>query len=75
MDVILESATQPWGEQRFFPPGSHPAMAQQYQQVKTLESMPSTPERDEMLAYGKELIAKWEQGESEAKMRYLFAHR
>lgn len=71
MDARLEAAMTPDGRRRFYVPGAHPATARWRAEVRSLERLPASAERDEALEYARGQIALFEAGESEAKERYL----
>ena len=76
MDAVLEQAKGPHGERRFYSTGQHPALSRQYEQVEKLEELREAPGADrklidEALAYHRDLIAMFEEGESITKAEYL----
>jgi hypothetical protein len=46
----------PCGRPRFYPPGCHPATAQQRALIRRLEEFPPSPARDELLEYAKKIV-------------------
>lgn len=69
MDERLSEPTGSLGEPRFHPPGSHPALQRMKQELERLECAGLGDH--ELAVYYRERIASFEEGESEAKARYL----
>lgn len=68
---MLEGALEITGRQRFYPPGSHPAVARYRAQRDLLLRYPSTPERELLLEHIEGQLAMFEERESRAKQDYL----
>lgn len=43
MDSVLEEAEAPWGGQRFYPPGQHPALQSDREMLERLEELGVLP--------------------------------
>lgn len=64
----LADVQYPWGGQRFYPPGLHPAARRHRDVLARLQELGQGESR--AAAYCQEWLAAFEQGESEAKRRY-----
>lgn len=73
MDSLLIEAKGPFGERRFYPPGKHPALFRYFEQIERLELLPTSQVVNEALAYHRNQVALFEEGESLAKAEYLRA--
>lgn len=73
MDPLLERARSPFGEKRFFAPGSHPATARMREHLRLLELYPDSPEVRKTRDHLGTKIAAFEEGESLAKHDFLRA--
>jgi len=66
-----DDARDPMGRPRFFAPGAHPATRQHRENLTRLRQCLASPERDALIAHTQFVLAMFEEGESEAKQRYL----
>jgi hypothetical protein len=76
VDAVLEQAKGPYGERRFYPPGKHPALFREYDQIEKLEELREITGEDgelidEAVAYHRDRVAMFEEGESVSKAEYL----
>lgn len=68
---LLEQVRTPWGGRRFYPPGQHPSSRAANEHRAKLLQLPASRERDKALEAVGNVIAAFEEGETEAKERYL----
>lgn len=66
-----DDARDPCGRPRFFAPGSHPATQRHRENLAKLRQYPPSSERDALIEHTQNTLAMFEEGESEAKQRYL----
>jgi hypothetical protein len=66
-----DDARDPMGRPRFFAPGTHPATRRHRENLTKLRQYPESPERDALIEHTEFTLAMFEEGESEAKQRYL----
>lgn len=72
LDPVLAAVRLPWGGQRFFAPGDHPAIQRlRMERSALLPYSETVPNARLALEYVSRQIAMFEEGESEAKQRYL----
>lgn len=71
LDPVLKRIRDPLGRRRFYAPGSHPVTARLREEIRKLESLPSSEEVDAALAHLRNQVAMFEEGESLAKQAVI----
>ena len=66
---LRQAKRTPWGGQRFFAPGEHPATARYRDQLRRLEALGASD--SEAAEYVRDFLAAFEEDESAAKQIHL----